>query len=102
MATLPLALQAAEQPARIFLAVSVVFFTLSIVWVARESWRRSSILPWLALLGGGIASLEEAWINQTIQLWYPVNSPFVMFTVLGTPQPLYVHLVYPGFVGLGA
>lgn len=37
-----------------------------------------------------------------IQLWYPRDSPLIVFTAMEHAQPLYVFLVYPGFVGLGA
>lgn len=102
MTPLPVHLLANENAAWIYVAVSVVFFVAGLVWCGIESRRRGHALAWLALLGGGIASLEEAWIDHLIQLWYPLNSPLIAFTAMGTPQPLYLHLIYPGFIGLGA
>jgi hypothetical protein len=64
--------------------------------------RERSPLALLAFLGGAIASLEESWIDSLIKLRYPRDAPLVIFTAAGTPQPLYLHLIYPGFVGLGA
>lgn len=102
MTPFPVDVQANQQAAAIFLAVGAAFMLVSAIWTALESRRRADLVPLLALIGGFIASLEEGWINLLIQLWYPVDSPLVMFTAAGTPQPLYVHLIYPGFVGLGA
>lgn len=33
---------------------------------------------------------------------HDADAPLVVFTAMGHPQPLYVHLVHPGFVGLGS
>ena len=85
-----------------FMAVGAAFFLASAAWALRESLRHRNALAWLALLGGAIASLEESWIDHIIQLWYPYDSPWILFEGMGTPQPLYIHLIYPGFIGLGA
>lgn len=86
----------------LFTAVGAVFFVASAGWAANESRRLSTWIPILALAGGVVAALEEPWINAMIQLWYPRDSPLVVFTAMEHAQPLYVFLVYPGFVGLGA
>lgn len=98
----PVDVEATLTASWIFMAVGALFFVFSLAWAVRESGRTSAALPLLALLGGVIASLEEPWINVSIQLWYPENSPLVVYTAMGHHQPLYLHLVYPGFVGLGA
>lgn len=85
-----------------FLAVGAAFFVVSALWAVSESRRSSRAIPVLALIGGFLAALEEPWINSMIQLWYPRDSPLVVFTAMEHAQPLYVFLVYPGFVGLGA
>lgn len=85
-----------------FMAVAAVFFLVGVGYVVRAAARGGGWLPALALLGGLIASLEEPWINVLIKLWYPTDAPWVVFTAMGHPQPFYVHLVYPGFVGLGS
>lgn len=95
-------LEAAQGPAWAFTAVAAVFFLASVGWVLSERRRLGHWLAGLALLGGLVASFEEAWISRMIQLFYPADSPLVGFTAHGHPQPLYVQLVYPGFVGLGA
>jgi hypothetical protein len=86
----------------LFMAVGAVFFVASTAWAANESRRLSTSIPILALIGGVVAALEEPWINTIIQLWYPRDSPLIVFTAMEHAQPLYVFLVYPGFVGLGA
>jgi len=86
----------------LFTAVAAVFFAASALWAANECRRLPSSLPVLALIGGFVAALEEPWINTMIQLWYPRDSPLIVFTPMEHAQPLYVFLVYPGFVGLGA
>lgn len=85
-----------------FMAVAAVFFVVGLAWAIRERRVGRGNVALLALAGGLIASLEEAWINLLIKLWYPSDAPLVVFTAIGHAQPLYVHLVYPGFVGLGA
>ncbi len=86
----------------LFVAVGAIFFVASAAWAANESRRLSTWIPLLALMGGFVAALEEPWINTMIQLWYPRDSPLIVFTAMEHAQPLYVFLVYPGFVGLGA
>lgn len=102
MTTPPVDMQAAPAASLVFLAGGALFFLLSLGWSTRETVRRHTWLPALALAGGVLASLEEAWIDRLIQLWYPADAPAVLFTALGIHQPLYLHLYYPGFVGLGA
>ncbi|MGB8387597.1 hypothetical protein [Mycobacterium sp.] len=93
----------AQQPwSWLFTIVGAMFFLASAAWVVRESRRHQTAVPVLALTGGLVAALEEPWINTLIQLWYPQDSPLVVFTVMDHAQPLYVYLVYPGFVGIGA
>lgn len=102
MISIPIEREAAESAAWVFMAVGGVFFVACLYWAMSQARRTGSAVALLALAGGVIASLEEPWINLLIKLWYPADSPLVAFTALGHPQPLYVHLVYPGFVGLGA
>lgn len=102
MTDLPVHLRAVPEAAWIFMAVAAIFFLVSLAWAAWTSWRERHALALMSLAGGGIAALEEGWIDRLIQLWYPIDSPWVVFTALGIPQPLYVFLVYPGFIGLGA
>ncbi|HEY1966330.1 MAG TPA: hypothetical protein VGH89_00170 [Pseudonocardia sp.] len=102
MTTPPVDMQAAPAASLVFLAGGALFFAVSLGWSVRETRRRRTWLPLLALAGGVLASLEEAWIDRLIQLWYPADAPAVLFTALGIHQPLYLHLYYPGFVGLGA
>jgi hypothetical protein len=98
---LPFGNSAQTVPSWLFTGAGAVFFVVSAAWAGRESRRSSSAVPLLALGGGFIAALEEPWINTLIQLWYPRNSPLVVYTAMEHAQPLYVLLVYPGFVGLG-
>jgi hypothetical protein len=101
-ASAPVGIDAAQGASWAFFAIAVLFFVGCAGWCLRR-WRRAADpVPALALLGGLIASLEESWIDSLIKLWYPRDAPLVAFTAYGTPQPLYLHLVYPGFVGLGA
>lgn len=102
MVQLPFGNSAETVPSWLFTGIGAVFFVVSAAWAVRESRRSGSAVPLLALGGGFIAALEEAWIDTLIQLWYPRNSPLVVFTPMEHAQPLYVFLVYPGFVGLGA
>jgi len=102
MTSPPVHLQAADTASTVFLVVAALFFVASLAWAYREGRLHRSAVPWLALLGGGIASLEESWVDHLIQLWYPLDAPVIMFAGMGTPQPLYLHLIYPGFIGLGA
>jgi hypothetical protein len=97
----PVDMHAAQTPSYVFLAAMATFFVVSLAWAVRRTLAGRSALPLLALLGGGIASLEEPWIDRLIQLWYPADAPHVMFTWFGIHQPLYMHLSYPGFIGLG-
>jgi hypothetical protein len=99
---LPFGNSAQSVPSWLFTGVGAVFFVVSAAWAVRESRRSSSAVPLLALGGGFIAALEEPWIDTLIQLWYPEDSPLIVFTAMEHPQPLYVFLVYPGFVGLGS
>ncbi|UXA11511.1 hypothetical protein KXD97_26450 [Mycobacterium sp. SMC-8] len=102
MTELPNHLTAHPEFSWTFIAVGAAFFVASAVWAANESRRLSTSIPLLALIGGFVAALEEPWINTMIQLWYPHDSPLIVFTAMEHAQPLYVFLVYPGFVGLGA
>lgn len=102
MTELPYDLAAHPVFSWLFMAVGAVFFAASAAWAAYESRRLSTAIPILALIGGVVAALEEPWINTMIQLWYPRDSPLIVFTAMEHAQPLYVFLVYPGFVGLGA
>ncbi|MCX2934286.1 hypothetical protein ORI20_28880 [Mycobacterium sp. CVI_P3] len=102
MTNLPYALEAHPFFSWVFTAVGAVFFVASAVWALTSSRRLSTAIPVLALAGGFIAALEEPWINTMIQLWYPRDSPLIAFIAMEHAQPLYVFLVYPGFVGLGA
>ena len=99
---MPVAIHANQANSWAFLAVAVVFFLACLAWVLRALVRDRDPLPALAMLGGAIASLEESWIDSMIKLWYPHDAPLVVFTAFHTPQPLYLHLIYPGFVGLGS
>lgn len=101
MVQLPYEAHAEEMPSWLFMGVAVCFFVASTVWAVRESKVRGNAIPALALGGGFIAALEEPWINTLIQLWYPRDAPLIVFTAMEHAQPLYVLLVYPGFVGLG-
>lgn len=85
-----------------FVTVAAIFCLVSICWAVSELRRNRGLVALLALSGGLIASFEEPWINLLIKLWYPPDAPLIGFTALGHAQPLYVQLVYPGFVGLGA
>ncbi|MDT7747820.1 MAG: hypothetical protein QOD96_1482 [Pseudonocardiales bacterium] len=102
MTTPPVDMHAAPFASQVFLAGGALFLVLSLAWALRDSSRRRTWVPLLALAGGVLASFEEPWIDRLIQLWYPSDAPLVMFTALGIHQPLYLHLYYPGFVGLGA
>lgn len=102
MVTLPVEIDAADTASHVFLAGGATFFAVSLVWAGREAGRLKTVVPLLAFLGGLIASLEEAWIDTHIQLWYPEDAPAVLFTAMDHHQPLYLHLYYAGFVGLGA
>ena len=99
---LPVDIHAASAPSLVFLVVAALFFVASLWWAYRERSRTGMWTAMLALAGGAIASLEEPWVNASIMLWYPRDAPAVLFTALDHPQPLYLHLIYPGFVGLGA
>ena len=98
----PLDLHADQLASTVFLAGGALFFLVSLVWAVRRTLSGRTGVPLLALAGGVLASLEEPWIDRLIQLWYPRDAPMVMFTWFGIHQPLYLHLYYPGFVGLGA
>ena len=99
---MPVHLHAAHTASWVFTAVGLAFFIGCLSWVILR-WRRScDLLHALAMLGGAVASLEESWIDSLIKLWYPRDAPLIAFTAFRTPQPLYLHLIYPGFVGLGA
>lgn len=98
----PIAIHANQADSWAFFAIAVVFFAACLGWVLRRWQRERDPLPALALIGGAVASLEESWIDAMIKLWYPHDAPLVAFTAFGTPQPLYLHLIYPGFVGLGS
>jgi hypothetical protein len=102
MTDLPYGLEAHPSFSWAFTAVGAVFLVVSVVWALKSSRRLSTAIPVLALAGGFIAAVEEPWINTMIQLWYPRNSPLIVFIPMEHAQPLYVFLVYPGFVGLGA
>ena len=99
---MPVAIHANQGDSWAFFGVAVVFFLACLAWVLRACVRERDPLPALAMLGGAIASLEEPWIDSMIKLWYPRDAPLVAFTAFHTPQPLYLHLIYPGFVGLGS
>src|SRR5262245_7280922 len=98
----PVDMHAAQTPSAIFFYAMTFFFIFSASWALRRSMAGRDAVPLLALLGGLIASLEEPWIDRLIQLWYPSDAPDVVFTWFGIHQPLYMHLSYPGFIGLGA
>jgi hypothetical protein len=98
----PVHAHAAQTASWIFTGCGAAFLIGCLGWAARRSLRDRDPLALLALLGGAIASLEESWIDSLIKLWYPRDAPLVAFTSFGTPQPLYLHLIYPGFVGLGS
>ena len=98
----PLDLHADQLASTVFLTGGALFFLVSLVWAVRRTLSGRTGVPLLALAGGVLASLEEPWIDRLIQLWYPRDAPMVMFTWFGVHQPLYLHLYYPGFVGLGA
>jgi hypothetical protein len=102
MTTPPVDMQAAPTASAIFLAAGALFFLASLSWALRRSRQGHTWVPLLALAGGLIASLEEPWIDRLIQLWYPADAPGILFTAFGIHQPLYLHLYYAGFVGLGA
>ena len=102
MTPLPVDLQANAGASLCFLAGGALFFVVSLGWALHRARISRSALPLFALAGGLLASFAEAWIDRIIQLWYPADAPLVMFTALGIHQPLWVHLYYPGFVGLGA
>ena len=102
MTPLPLGSTAAPGPAWILLAVSAVFFAASLGWAGYQARHRHTPIPLLALAGGILASLSEAWVNNNIKLWYPADSPLLLWTALGHPQPLFHFFVSPGYVGLGA
>lgn len=102
MTSPPVGMQADPVASVVFLLGGAVFFLWSLGWAVRRARRGDGWVPLLALAGGVLASLEESWIDRLIQLWYPADAPFVLFTALGVHQPLYLHLYYPGFVGLGA
>jgi hypothetical protein len=99
---LPTDMMANQAASWIFLAAMATFFCGCLLWATAEHRRVIKWVPLLAFLGGLIASLEEAWIDAQIQLWYPSDAPLIALTVLGHHQPVYLHLAYAGFVGLGA
>jgi hypothetical protein len=102
VSSLPVGIHAAQAGSWAFTIVGAAFFAGCLGWTVAH-WRRpGGVLPALAMLGGLIASLEESWIDVMIKLWYPRDAPLVAFTAFGTPQPVYLHLIYPGFVGLGS
>jgi hypothetical protein len=100
--SLPVDAEANHALSLAFLVIAALFFAVSLGWAFRERRLGGGAVALLALLGGWVAAFEEAWINAQIKLWYPADTPFLLFTAVGHPQPLYVHLVYPGFVGLGS
>lgn len=102
MTPLPVAAEANQALSWAFLAVAALFLAVSLGWAFGERRLGHGSVALLALLGGWVAAFEEAWINQQIKLWYPSDTPLVLFTAMNHPQPLYVHLIYPGFVGLGS
>jgi hypothetical protein len=101
MATPPMHLHAAHGASIAFLVIAIVFLVICVAWTALN-FRRCGWLPVLLLVGGTIASLQESMIDRMILLWYPADAPNVVFTAMGHHQPLYMIIIYAGFVGMGS
>lgn len=100
MPTTPTTLQADETGAAIFTAIAFAFLAVALISaiVERKRW---GWLPMILLMGGFVAALEESMIDRMILLWYPADSPGIVFTAFGHHQPLYMFVIYGGFVGTG-
>lgn len=101
MAAPPVGVHAAHGASIAFLVIAIVFLAVCVGWIAMN-FRRCGVLPVLLLVGGTIASLQESMIDRMILLWYPADAPGVVFTAMGHHQPLYMIVIYAGFVGMGS
>jgi hypothetical protein len=55
----------------------------------------------LAILGGLVAGLAEAFFDANSLLWWPKNIPLPIFTAYGVQVPAYVLWGYSLFLGVG-
>jgi len=98
----PTGLHADETGAAIFFAVAILYCVAAVAWALFGLRRPRGALPLILIAGGFVAALQESLIDRMIMLQYPDDSPVVAFTAMGVPQPLYMILIYGGFVGCGS
>ena len=101
MIDIPISASASEGASSAFFVVAAIYFALSAVW-AVVNMRKLGVLPLVLLAGGLISALQEGPIDRLILLWYPEGSPVIAWHSMGVPQPLYMILIYGGFVGGGS
>jgi len=97
----PSDLLADDTASTVFFIVAGAFFAGALAWSLLRR-KQLGYLPLLLIAGGLIASLQESLIDRMILLWYPQDAPMIAFTWLGMHQPLYMILIYGGFVGVGS
>ena len=98
----PAGLHADETGAALFFAIAILYAVAAVAWAAFGLRRGRGALPLILIAGGFIAAMQESLIDRMILLQYPDDSPVVAFTAMGVPQPLYMILIYGGFVGCGS
>ena len=98
----PAGLHADETGAGLFFAIAILYAVAALAWAAFGLRRPLGALPLILIAGGFVAAMQESLIDRMIMLQYPDDSPVVAFTAMGVPQPLYMILIYGGFVGCGS
>jgi hypothetical protein len=85
----------------VFTFIFIAQFVPATAWMLHTAWRRRTIVPVLAILGGLAAGFGESMLDTLTELWWPVNIPLTAYRGFGVHVPLYALLGYSLFLGFG-
>lgn len=70
-----------------------------VIYAARVARQQRSSVPFLMLIGGGLACLIEPIIDYTGLVWFYREGQWVLFEAFGRPIPVWIVPTYIFFVG---
>lgn len=97
---LPDAIPAVNQAAQWFFTLfQMPMLVAAVVLALRLARRYQSLIPFVFLVGGGLAMLNEPIVDHNAAVWFPTDGQWTLYTTFGVPQPVWLATAYVWFFG---